>query len=276
MSYNPYKPVKTKITKVVDETSNIKTFTLIPEEKIEFKTGQFVQFTVPEVGEAPFTPSSSPYIKEEMDITIMEAGRVTEAIHSLKEGDIVGLRGPFGKGYPLQEFEGKEILIVGGGVGLAPLRSLLLALLEERKKYKKIMLCYGARTPQDILYKGCVCGWCELKPTLDVRLTVDKDVNGERPKGCGVGLVTTTCDNLGIDLKNSIAIICGPPIMMKFSTLKLLDCGYAPKDIYLSMEKNMSCGIGKCGHCALGKYFVCKDGPVFKYSEIKEIEGIWD
>lgn len=276
MSYNPYKPVKTKIAKVVDETSNIKTFTLIPEEKIEFKTGQFVQFTVPGVGEAPFTPSSSPYIKEEMDITIMEAGRVTKVIHSLKEGDIVGLRGPFGKGYPLQEFEGKEILIVGGGVGLAPLRSLLLTLLEERKKYKKIMLCYGARTPQDILYKGCVCGWCELKPMLDVRLTVDKDVNGERPKGCGVGLVTTTCDNLGIDMKNSIAIICGPPIMMKFSTLKLLDCGYAPKDIYLSMEKNMSCGIGKCGHCALGKYFVCKDGPVFKYSEIKEIEGIWD
>ena len=158
---------------------------------------------------------------------------------------------------------------------MAPLRSLLLTLLEEKEKYKKIMLCYGARSPQDIVYKGCVSGWCEVKSSLDVRLTVDTDEKNERPKGCGVGLVTTTCDSLGLDLKNSVAIVCGPPIMMKFTTLKLLDCGYAPQNIYLSMEKNMSCGLGICGHCMLDKYFVCKDGPVFTYEQLKDIPDIW-
>lgn len=275
MKENPYQPIEAKLLEIVEETPNIKTFVLKPLEDIGFLAGQFMEVTCPGVGEAPFTPSSSPFIKEKLEFTIMKAGGVTSALHELKPGTILGLRGPFGKGYPLKDFEGKEILIVGGGVGLAPLRSLLLSLMEERKKYKKILLCYGAKTPQDIVYKDCVCGWCELKPTLDVRLTVDKDEKNERPKNCGVGLVTTTCDNLGLDMKNSVAIVCGPPIMMKFTTLKLLDCGYAPKDIYLSMEKNMSCGLGICGHCMIGKYFACKDGPVFTYEQLKDIPDIW-
>jgi len=276
MKENPYQPIEAKLLEVIEETPTIKTFVLKPVEEIGFKTGQFMELTCPGVGEAPFTPSSSPSVKETLEFTIMKVGGVTAALHELKPGAILGLRGPFGRGYPLEDFEGKEVLIVGGGVGLAPLRSLLLTLLEERKKYKKIMLCYGARSPKDIVYKGCISGWCEMKRELDVRLTVDADEKNERPKGCGVGLVTTTCDNLGLDLKNSVAVVCGPPVMMKFTTLKLLDCGYAPKDIYLSMEKNMSCGLGICGHCMLGRYFVCKDGPVFTYEQLKDIPNIWD
>jgi len=275
MEKNPYQPIEAKLLDVITETSNIKTFVLQPLEDIGCKTGKFMEESCPGVGEAPFTPSSSPFIKEKLEFTIMKAGSVTAALHDMKPGTILGLRGPFGKGYPLEDFEGKDVLIVGGGVGLAPLRSLLLTLLEERKKYKKILLNYGAKTPNDIVYKGCVCGWCEIKPTLDVRLTVDSDDNNERPKGCGVGLVTTTCDDLPLDPKKSIAIVCGPPIMMKFTTLKLLDCGYVPKHIYLSMEKNMSCGLGICGHCMLDKYFCCKDGPVFTYEQLKDIPDIW-
>lgn len=266
---NPYKPIIAKVTRVADETPSIKTFTLVPEEKIEFKTGQFVQFTVPEVGEAPFTPSSSPFVKEEMDITIMKAGRVTEAIHSLKEEDVVGIRGPLGKGYPLEEFYEKEILILGGGVGMAPLRSLLLTFIAQKTKFKRIVLLYGARTPEDIVYKDQFAAW--EQEGVEIHRSVDKGDDTWKER---VGVVTVLFDEVKLD--NEIAIVCGPPIMMKFGTFKLLEIGYKPENIYLSMEKNMSCGIGKCGHCALGPYFVCKDGPVFKYSEIKNIEDIWD
>jgi len=266
---NPYKPIISKITRVVDETPSIKTFTLVPEEKIEFKTGQFVQFTVSEVGEAPFTPSSSPFVKEEMDITIMKAGRVTEAIHCLKEGDIVGIRGPLGKGYPLEEFYGKEVLILGGGVGMAPLRSLLLTLIAQKTKFKRIVLLYGARTPKDIVYKNQFATW--EKEGVEIHRSVDRGDDTWKDR---VGVVTVLFDEVKLD--NEIAIVCGPPIMMKFGTFKVLEIGYKPENIYLSMEKNMSCGIGKCGHCALGPYFVCKDGPVFTYSEIKHIEDTWD
>jgi len=266
---NPYKPIKAKITEIVDETPNIKTFTIIPEKGFEFKTGQFVEFTVSEIGEAPFTPSSSPFVKEKMDITIMKAGRVTEAIHSLKKGEIIGIRGPLGKGYPINEFFGKEVLILGGGVGMAPLRSLLLTLIAQKDKFKRLLLLYGAKTSQDIIYKNQFKAW--KKEGVEIHRSVDK---GDKTWKERVGVVTVLLDD--VKLNNEIVIICGPPIMMKFGTLSVLKRGYKPENIYLSMEKNMSCGIGKCGHCALGPYFVCKDGPVFKYSQIKDIEGIWD
>lgn len=266
---NPYRPTKARIKNVVDETPTIKTFTAVPEERIEFKTGQFVQVTVEGIGEAPFTPSSSPYVKDEMEITIMRVGRVTEAIHSLKKGDEIGIRGPLGKGYPIEEFKGKEILILGGGVGMAPLRSLLLTLIAQKENFKRIVLLYGARTPQDIVYKGQFDGW--KKEGIEIHRSVDKaDETWKETEG----VVTVLLDKVLLD--KEVAVVCGPPIMMKFGTLSLLKIGYKPENIYLSMEKNMSCGLGKCGHCALGHYFVCKDGPVFKYSQIKDIEGIWD
>ena len=272
---NPYLPVKTEVLEVIEESSNIKTFRLKPESFLHFKAGQFVEVSIPGKGEAPFTPSSSPYEKDKLEITIMKSGRITSMIHSLKKGDIVGLRGPYGKEYPLSEFEGKEILLVGGGVGLAPLRALFLALVHDIEKYKNVLFCCGSRTPSDIIYKDCVLDkWQNLdKKRVELRITVDR--KDDSWKG-NVGLVTTTLNNLDINLKNSVSIVCGPPIMMKFATFKLLEVGYKPDQIYLSMEKNMSCGVGKCGHCRIGIFYACKDGPVFRYDKISHIHEIWD
>ncbi len=269
---NIYQPIEATIEDIIAETPTIKTFVLKPKEPIEFKTGQFVELTLPGLGEAPFTPSSDPKVKDSIEITIMNVGIVTSALHNLKSQDRVGLRGPYGVGYPLAEFKNKEILIVGGGVGLAPLRSLLFSLFGEIGKYKRILLRYGARTPKDIVCKQAIEEWSK-KENVDVVTTVD--VGDSTWKG-NVGLVTTILRDFNLNLKEAKAVVCGPPIMMKFTTLKLLDLGFLPKDIYLSMEKNMSCGLGKCGHCRLGKFYVCKDGPVFSYDKIKEIPDIWD
>ncbi|MEO0114472.1 MAG: FAD/NAD(P)-binding protein [candidate division WOR-3 bacterium] len=265
---NPYRSIPAEILQVIEETPNIKTFVLKPKETLQFEAGQFVELTVPGVGEAPFTPSSSPFVKETLELTIMRVGRVTNELFKLKAGDWVGIRGPYGQRYPLENFENKEVFIVGGGVGLAPLRSLFLALTHEIKKYKKIYLRYGARTPQDIVYKSLLAEWKTWKG-VDVLLTVD--VGDKSWKG-KVGVVTVILDKIPVDFNNSVAVVCGPPIMMKFVTQRLLEAGFAGKDIYLSMEKNMSCGLGQCGHCRIGRYFTCKDGPVLTWKQIKDIE----
>lgn len=275
---NPYQPIRTEILKVIPETPGIKTFVLKPENHFEFEAGQFIQLTAPGVGEAPFTPSSSPYEREKIEVTVIRVGKVTSSLHNIKEGNLLGIRGPYGNRYPIDKWKNKEILIIGGGVGLAPLRSLFLSLTHNINDYRKIVLCYGAKTPQDIVYKESILDkWQkEFGNKVSFRITVDK--GNETWKG-KVGLVTTTLD--GIDeeissINNSVSIVCGPPVMMKFTTLKLLNVGYKPENIYLSMEKNMSCGIGKCGHCQLGKFLVCRDGPVFTYDQLKDIPAIWD
>jgi len=272
MKKNIYQPVKATIEEVITETSNIKTFALSLESDFSFRTGQFIEMTVPGIGEAPFTPSSDPGVKGKFDLTIMKAGRVTEILHGMQKGQVLGIRGPYGKGYPLDKFKGKDILIVGGGVGLAPLRSLLFSLFGNIKDYNKVVLRYGSRTSKDIVYKNALPEWAKIDK-VDVVTTVD--VGDPGWKG-NVGLVTTILKDLPVDLNNAIVIVCGPPIMMKFVTLKLLDLGFKPQDIYLSMEKSMSCGLGKCGHCRIGKFYACKDGPVFTYEELKDIHDIWD
>lgn len=271
---NLYKPRPAFIEEIREETSVIKTFVLRPKEgHFRFHTGQFIELTLPGIGEAPFTPSSDPNITRQIEVTIMNVGKVTSLLHQAKVGTQVGIRGPYGKGYPLEEFSGKQILIVGGGVGLAPLRSLLFALFSQMERYSRLILCYGARSPQDIVYKDMLAQWAE-KEKVDVFVTID--VGSPQWQG-RVGLVTTLLDtSLGLDIDKSVAVVCGPPIMMKFVTLKLLDLGFQPHQIYLSMEKNMSCGLGKCGHCRLGRYYVCKDGPVFNYAQLKDIPEIWD
>ena len=272
MKKNIYQPIKATIEDVITETSTIKTFKLKLEEDFAFRTGQFVEMTIPGIGEAPFTPSSDPNIKNKFDLTIMNAGRVTSLLHGMQKGQVLGIRGPYGKGYPLDDFKGKDILIVGGGVGLAPLRSLLFSLFARIKDYNKVILRYGARTSNDIVYKNSIPEWAK-KDKVDVLTTIDI---GDPSWNGNVGLVTTILNGLPLDLNNAISIVCGPPIMMKFVTLKLLDLGFKPKDIYLSMEKSMSCGLGKCGHCRIGKFYACKDGPVFTYEELKSIHDIWD
>lgn len=263
---NPYKPILTKIKKIIPETPSITTF-ILEGMPIQFQAGQFAELTVLGVGEAPFTPSSSPYAKD-LEFTIMKVGLVTQALFNLKQGDRVGVRGPFGKPYPLDNFKKKDVFIVGGGVGFAPLRSLFLALTKNIKEYKKIYVRYGARTPKDIVYKYLLPDWQKIE-NVDILLTVD--AGDEEWKG-NVGVVTTILDEIPVDVKTTPAIVCGPPLMMKFTTQRLVDAGFKDCNIYLSMEKNMSCGIGKCNHCRIGKFYVCKDGPVLTWKDVKDIE----
>ncbi|MFH1615635.1 MAG: FAD/NAD(P)-binding protein [Planctomycetota bacterium] len=273
MNHDLYQPINAEIVDIIDESPTIKSFVVVPEEKIEFKTGQFVELTLPGEGEAPFTPSSSPAMSEKMEITIMKAGHITGLLHNCEKGQKVGIRGPFGNGYRIDEFIGKEVYIIGGGVGLAPIRSLFLTLLDRIKDFKKIVCRYGAKTPEDFIYKKSLFGPWQKIDGVDIKLTVDAANNGWAGN---VGVVTTILDPEDVDIENAVAIVCGPPIMMKFVTLKLLEFEFLPRNIYLSMEKNMSCGVGKCGHCMLGKYYVCKDGPVFTYEQIKNYSDIWD
>ena len=242
---NPYRPIRAEITEVISETPTIKTIRIVPEEPITFETGQFIELTIPGIGEAPFTPSSRPAMKDIMEITIMNVGKVTEKVHELKKGDIVGVRGPFGKGYPIDKFKGKEILVVGGGCGFAPLRSLMYELFDRSGEFKKLFFRGGCKTPQELLYSSELGDWAKRKD-LDIKLTVDK---GDSEWKENVGVVTTILDGVEMDYESGIAIVCGPPIMMKFSIKKLIEMGFKEENIYLSMEKNMSGGIGKCGHC---------------------------
>ncbi|MHC1732363.1 MAG: FAD/NAD(P)-binding protein [Bacteroidales bacterium] len=263
--------MRATLEEVIEESPLIKTFVLIPDEKFVFKTGQFIELAVDGVGEAPFTPSSSPLVTDRLEVTVMKTGYVTGIMHDLKPGAVMGIRGPYGRGYPVGEFQGKEVLILGGGCGLAPIRSLLFALEHMKDELEKVILCYGSKTPADCIYKPLFARLnsidkFEAYRTVDV---TDDDWDGP------VGVATTLLDQVKVKIENSVAVVCGPPIMMKFGTIRLLEMGYRDEQIYLSMEKNMSCGLGKCGHCMMGEFFVCKDGPVFSYNEIKHNPEIW-
>lgn len=263
---NPYQPIQARIENIIEEAPGIKSFEIKPG--MQFEAGQFIQLTIPGIGEAPFTPSSSPSITHSLEITVKKVGTITSFLHSMKVGDEIGIRGPYGIGYPIEPLKNRNILIVAGGVGLAPIRSLIFALFE--KKIKNVTLLYGAVSPEHLLYKKLLKKWVENKD-IEVILTVD--VGDEKWKG-EVGIVPLILEKIKID-KKEIAVVCGPPIMMKFTIKKLLELGYIPQNIFLSMERNMSCGLGKCGHCALGKYYVCKDGPVFTYDKIMNIENVF-
>ena len=268
---NIYTPIKARLTDVIEESPSIKTFVLVPEDKFSFKTGQFIELSIDGVGEAPFTPSSSPLVTEKLEVTVMKTGYVTEYMHMLKPGVFMGIRGPYGRGYPVETFFGKEVLILGGGCGLAPIRSLLYALESIKDNLVKVILCYGSKTPADCIYKPLFDRLNNIDKFEAYRIVdkADEDWNGS------VGVATNLLNEIKINIANSIAVVCGPSVMMKFGTIRLLEMGYKDDQIYLSMEKNMSCGLGKCGHCMMGEFFVCRDGPVFTYNEIKHNPEIW-
>lgn len=270
---NAFESIRTKLLEVITESPTIKTFVLDCGGDFEFKTGQFVEVGLAGVGEGPFTPSCSHYTKNPIEITIMKTGYMTEKIHQIRKGAEVILRGPYGNGYPLEKFEGKHILIVGGGVGLAPLRSLFLTLVHDIERYNGITVCFGARSPEDLIYKEQLKEWSKIKG-VNLSLSVDKVPKGQKWSG-NVGVVTTLLKPLELDVENTIAAVCGPPIMMKFTSLSLLEKGIAPSNLYLSMESKMYCGVGLCRHCTIEHYFVCKDGPVFTYDQFENPEAIW-
>ena len=267
---NPYQPQKAVIEKIINETDGIKTFFVKPDSPFSYICGQFAELTVPGVGEAPFAMSNPAHEPEVLQFTIQNAGYLTNMLHKMNEGDIVGVRGPYGNGFDLQEFYGKEVLLLIGGVGFPPARSLLYSLLNEKKKFAGITMYYGARTPEDIVYKYQIE---QFKKEVEFQISVDQADSSWK----GVrGVVTVLLEDLKIDLENAACVVIGPPIMMKFGTLKLLEFGFVPEDIYLSMERKMYCGIGQCRHCMIDHLFICKDGPVFTFEQLKNFPNIWE
>ncbi len=267
ISANPFMPAPAKVTEVISETPTIKTLVLAPSEPLNFKAGQFIQLTLPGVGEAPFTPSSSPLEPERLEITILKTGAVTDRFHGLQAGATVGLRGPFGKGYPLEKLSGKEVLVVGGGVGLAPLRALILALLADIGAVKRMSIKYGARCMEELLYRGQHDEWAKKSKKVDFTCTIDNPQKGWTGH---TGVVTTLLKGVDVDKPKTVAFVCGPSVMLKFTTLALMEEGFTEDQIYLSMNRRMSCGMGLCGRCNIGPYYLCKDGPDVNYALIKD------
>jgi sulfite reductase subunit B len=228
--------------------------------------GQFMMMSVFGVGEAALSICN---IEEDgsFSTTVRNVGNVTNAISQFKEGDTLGMRGPYGTGWPLEEMKDKDILIVAGGIGLPPLRGVINHVQKNRKNYGHLEIIYGARTPDDMVFKYEYSSWREIKNSR-YDLTVDAIPLGQ-PWSCKIGLVTSCFPNMKTRTKNSVALICGPEIMMRYATKCLETIGFKDDQIYLSLERRMKCGIGKCGHCQIGPKYVCKDGPVFCYDEIR-------
>jgi NAD(P)H-flavin reductase len=238
-----------------------------PKREWPFAPGQFNMLYVFGVGEVPISISGDPTRPGTLIHTTREVGAVTRAMRALKVGQAIGVRGPYGRGWPVEEANGKDLVIITGGIGLAPLRPVIYHALAHREQYNKIVLLYGARTPEDILYERELEKW-RSRFDLEIYLTVDRATGS----WCGnVGVVTQLIHRSPFDHANCLAMVCGPEIMMRFTALELERRGVALDRIYVSMERNMKCGIGLCGHCQLGGSFVCKDGPVYRYDEVRAV-----
>jgi NAD(P)H-flavin reductase len=242
------------------------------DEIFEFAPGQFNMLYVFGVGEVPISISGDPARPGVLVHTIRAVGTVTRAMQSLRAGDMVGVRGPYGVGWPVDEAEGGNLLIVAGGIGLAPLRPAMLRALARRKKFGKVTLLYGTRTPEDLLFRRELEKW-RGSFGLEVQVTVDRA--SEAWHG-NVGVVTTLIPKISLDPEQTVALVCGPEVMMRFTALELQQSGLPVERIYVSIERNMKCAIGLCGHCQWGPTFVCRDGPVFPYSRARDLLNVWE
>jgi sulfhydrogenase subunit gamma (sulfur reductase) len=266
-----FMPVVAKIKTVVQLTALEKVFTIqLPQGmSLDHRPGQFVEVSMLGTGEAPISISSSPSRSNgTFELCVRKVGDVTQAIHRLQTGDMLGVRGPFGHGFPYEKFRGKDILFAPGGLGLAPLRSLINQVLDERALYGRVIILYGARNPSELLFKDELELWSKRE---DVELMVTVDRGDENWKG-HTGVITTLFRDVSVNPRNTIAITCGPPVMYKFVLMELQGKGILEGNIYLSLERKMKCGIGKCGHCQINNVYACQSGPVFSYREIKGLE----
>lgn len=254
------------------ETHDTFTLELVPHNwrsGFRFSAGQFNMLYMYGVGEVPISISGNPKDEEKIVHTIRAYGAVTSAMRTLKKGSTVGVRGPFGNPWPIEKLSRQDVVLVAGGIGVAPLRPVLYHILSERKKYGKVILLYGERTPGDLIYQKEIEQW-RGRFDLEVDVTVDSAREGWRGN---VGVVTTLVPGIQIEPPNTFAMLCGPEIMMHYTIQALKEKGLADDHIYISMERNMKCGTGFCGHCQLGPTFVCKDGPVFLLSEVRHLFG---
>jgi len=233
--------------------------------------GQFVEVSLFGIGEAPISVCSSPNGKHDFQLCVRAVGNVTNALHRLEEGAKVGIRGPFGHGFEPDKMVEKDILFVAGGIGLAPLRSLIhyVVDLERRSSFGKVTILYGARSPEEVLFKEDLASW-KQRDDVDLRVTVDR---GDANWTGHVGVITTLFPELEVDAPNTIAVIVGPPIMYRFVLLEALGKDIPESHIIMSLERRMKCGLGKCGHCQIEGVYVCQEGPVFSYSQIKRMKG---
>ena len=270
---NPYVPVAMRIEEIIVETEdeNIKTFELsfmarADEERFAYTPGQFAELSVFGKGEAPFGMASTPTLPGRLSFSVSKIGVVTGALHRMEKGDVVGVRGPFGNGYPLQTFKGKNLVLVGGGFGFSTLRSLTNFILHDsnRKEYSDLTVIYGARRPGLLLYKKDLEAW-KKQGDIRLHLTVDKGEDGWRGH---VGFVPDVTRSVAPNPKNAYAVVCGPPAMIQFTLPVLKELGFGDEQIFLSLEMRMKCGIGKCGRCNVGSKYICSDGPVFSQAEL--------
>lgn len=269
---NPYRPMPATVAEVIQETGNIKTLRVIldnPEDMKSFthEPGQVGQLSVFGAGEATFVINSPPSMKDYLQFSVMQAGEVTAAIHRVSPGDKVGVRAPLGNFFPYNDWKGKNVFFVGGGIGMAPIRTIMLHLLEHKADYGKISLLYGARTPRDMAYSYELEDWLR-RPDLDCTLCIDAPFEGWEHK---VGLIPNVLLELNPDPANCVAVLCGPPIMIKFTVQALQKLNFAPENIVTTLEKRMKCGIGICGRCNIGGRYVCVDGPVFTWKELQDL-----
>lgn len=268
---NIYKPFLMTIDKIIDEAPLVKTFRLKfqnpeDEKNFSFKAGQFGEYSVFGEGESTFCIASSPTRKGYIECTFRKVGRVTSALADKEVGDTVGFRGPYGNVFPIQEWEGKNLIFVAGGIALPPLRCVIWNILDLKEKYKNVKIVYGARSVADLVYKDELEEWKKFKDT-EVITTVDP--GGETPDWKGnVGFVPHVVEKLQPSPENTVALVCGPPIMIKLTLPVLTKFGFKPENIYTTLENRMKCGVGKCGRCNVGKFYVCKDGPVFTFSQL--------
>ena len=270
--FNPYLPDLATVVEVLDETEAIKTFRVVldDEEKMKnftFIPGQVAQLSVFGTGESTFVINSSPTRMDYLQFSVMKTGEVTNRLHTLSKGDHVGVRAPLGNGFDVEGMRGQNLLFVGGGIGMAPLRTLIMYVLDNREDYGDVSIYYGARSPEDFCFKTDIEEW-EARDDVMMLRTVDStcDLWG----GC-VGLVPNVLLERKPSSENSTAITCGPPIMIKYAMQALDKLGFAPENIVTTLEKRMKCGVGLCGRCNIGHKFVCKDGPCFTKAELDEL-----
>ncbi len=267
--HGAFKPVPGRIVRTEQMTALEKLFEIqLPSGPLGHGAGQFVEVSLLGIGEAPISVSSGAGRGPNFELVVRKAGNVTDALHRLGAGSLVGIRGPYGHGFDMEAMRGHDILVVGGGIGLVPLRSAIHHVLDHRDDYGRLVILYGTKSPADILFKAEIEEW---KNRSDVEFHMTLDRADDSWKG-NVGVITTLVPPLDLDLDKTLALVCGPPIMYKFVIMALRSKGLTNDQIYLSLERHMKCGLGKCGHCQINHLYVCQDGPVFRYSDIHDVK----